>query len=190
MTEWTLCTSNAGAFWILDGFDGDSGDLAAAQGSHRDLVGGPGGHEAHPGHEERQARGLVPQALRSARSRQAGRPGYRPAPRGVDQDAEPRREFGHVPWRPPWGQPCWRSPVLGANIQLHETGLTGAGIIHPTKGGTWTEKHMDQVTSMLASPSRVARLAQDGGHQPGDIEITPIGDPVARAISSSRSCWP
>ena len=179
MTEWTLCTSNAGAFWILDGFDGDSGDLSQP-----------------PKGKPTEIWWVDPADMKPIRGTKSDKPEdwyLKHFERAIPGKREgqiidrrrvvwirmpsPRREFGHAcPLAPAMGPTLLALSGLGANIQLHETGLTGAGIIHPTKGGTWTEKHMDQVTSMLASTLK----GRPGWHKTavinrGDIEITPIG---------------
>lgn len=191
MTEWTLCTSNAGAFWILDGFDGgDSGDLATP----------PKGKPAEiwwvdPG-DMKPIRGTKSDKPEDWYLKHFERtiPGKRKG-QVIDRRRvvwirmpSPRREFGHAcPLAPAMGPTLLALSGMGANIQLHETGLTGAGIIHPAKGGTWNAKHMDQVTAMLTSTLK----GRPGWHKTavinrGDIEITPINTLTPRDLQFEK----
>lgn len=191
MTEWTLCTSNAGAFWILDGFDGgDSGDLSQPPKGKPTEIWWVDPADMSP---VRGTKSDKPEDwyLKHFERRVPGkRKGQVIDRRRVVwiRMPSPRREFGHAcPLAPAMGPTLLALSGMGANIQLHETGLTGAGIIHPTKGGTWTEKHMDQVTGMLASTLK----GRPGWHKTavinrGDIEITPINTLTPRDLQFEK----
>lgn len=180
MTEWTLCTSNKGAFWILDGFDGDdSGDLSQPPKGKPTEIWWVSPDDMTP---VRGEKGDKPEDWylkgfeRAIPGKRKGQPIDRRRVVWIRMPS-PRNEFGHAcPLAPAMGPTLLALSGMAANIQLHETGLTGAGIIHPTKGGTWTPSHMEQVQGMLAATLK----GKPGWHKTavinrGDIEITPIG---------------
>lgn len=191
MTEWTLCTSNAGAFWILDGFDGgDSGDLATPpKGKPTEIWWvDPGDMKPIRGSKsDKPEDWYLKHFERAIPGKRKGQVIDRRRVVWIRMPS-PRREFGHAcPLAPAMGPTLLALSGMGANIQLHETGLTGAGIIHPTKGGTWNAKHMDQVTSMLTSTLK----GRPGWHKTavinrGDIEITPINTLTPRDLQFEK----
>jgi hypothetical protein len=179
MTEWTLCTSNRGAFWILDGFDGgDSGDLSQPPKGKPTEIWWVNPDDITPvqgAKSDKPEDWYLKHFERAIPGKRKGQVIDRRRVVWIRMPS-PRNEFGHAcPLAPAMGPTLLALSGMGANIQLHETGLTGAGIIHPTKGGTWTAAHMEQVQGMLAATLK----GKPGWHKTavinrGDIEITPI----------------